>query len=159
MSFLTLLQSGSMVSLNSFYFINFSNYVSFAFRGMKMHLKLKTKLVNHAELEVLKLQERRDYLHYPHLIKELMANGQINLVWLSINGMRKKIGQIQGGPTGKRDGAAVLSTLRMHHLARKDGTSLMMTAILCIDDSMIKSIYWPVYFLDNKYLLITGKLW
>lgn len=87
-----------------------------------------------------------------------MANGQINLVLLSTNGMRRKIGQIQEGPTGKRDGAAVLSTLRMPHPAGKDGTSLMMTAILCIDDNIIKCIYCPVYFLDNIYLLITAKL-
>lgn len=67
-----------------------------------------------------------DYCPWLHLTKASMANGVMGQGSLYINGTRRLTDQILGGPTGKKDGAAVLSMVKMHHLVAAVGMSLMM---------------------------------
>lgn len=59
-----------------------------------------------------------------------MVNGVMGQASLYTNGTTRLIDQILGGPTGKKDGAVVLSMVKMHHLVVKVGMSPMMMALL-----------------------------
>ncbi|GJV95038.1 hypothetical protein Tco_1546615 [Tanacetum coccineum] len=52
-----------------------------------------------------------------------MVNGVMGQASLYTNGTTRLIDQILGGPTGKTDGAVVLSMVKMHHLVAKVGMS------------------------------------
>lgn len=61
-----------------------------------------------------------------------METGLTALESLCTNGMKRMIDQTLDVPIGRKDGAAVKSMMKMHHLVAVGGMSHMMMASLCI---------------------------
>lgn len=60
-----------------------------------------------------------------------MESGVTDLVLSSTNGMKRIRDQILGVQIGRKDGAAVLSMMKMHHRVDEVGMFPMMMVSLC----------------------------